>query len=233
MTDYRISKFVNDLFYDVVESQAAHDQKEELLTHLTERVNDYMAAGLSFDEAFEAAKDGLGDPEELISGFERKRAVVMDEVEGESGIRVDLRLKLRFKGLMMKLVAISPFIYIILAITQNSWMPWLPVEVTLNFWIWGWVIIPIMGILSSYLGSDTIIALSPFIYVILGVLFGWWLWGWLIIPISAILFSSSSSKKKKKKRKKKVVGDIIEIEKDDRKIIVNKTTGTVEIERYN
>jgi len=232
MKDHRISKFVNDLFYDVAESQEAYDQKEELFTHLSERVNDYMTAGLSFDEAFEAARDGLGDPEELIGGFERKRAIVVDEVEGDRGVRVDLRLNLRFKGLMTRLVPLSPFIYVILGITQNSWMPWLPGSVTLNFWIWGWVIIPITAILTSGMGVHLITATSPFIYVLLGVFFGWWAWGWLIIPISGILFSSGSTKKKKKK-KKKHVGDIIEIDKGDKKIIVNRATGNVEIERYN
>jgi len=35
---------------------------------------------------------------------------------------------------------------------------------------------------------EGLIALSPFIYIILGIAFGWWAWGWMIIPVSAIIF---------------------------------------------
>jgi hypothetical protein len=65
------------------------------------------------------------------------------------------------------------------------------------------VIIPVFGILSSGIGTHTITALSPFIYVAIGFLYGgsWWFWGWMIIPISGILFSSGHKKKKKKKKK--------------------------------
>lgn len=39
-----------------------------------------------------------------------------------------------------------------------------------------------------------IVALSPFIYVGLGMLFGWWAWAWLIIPVSAIILCSGLSR---------------------------------------
>jgi len=218
---------VNDLFYDVVENDKVREQKEELHIHLTERVNDYMAAGLSFEEAFVAAKDGLGDPEELISGFERKRAIVFDDLDEDYGVNIHLR----FNGLMAKLVPLAPFIYILLGLTQNSWMPewwrW-------GWWTWGWVIIPMTAIASSEIGLHTITALSPFIYILLGVFFGWWALGWIIIPVSAILFSSGCGcKKKKKKRKKKTTCGIIEIRKDDKIIKIDKAAGTVEIDRFN
>jgi len=217
---------VNDLFYDVVENDNVREQKEELRIHLTERVNDYMAAGLSFDEAFDAAKDGLGDPEELISGFERKRAIVLDDLDQDYGINIQMR----FKRHMTKLVPLAPFIYIIMGITQDFWQPewW-----TLGWWAWGWVIIPIVPILSSGIGLQKITALSPFLYILLGVFFGWWAWGWLIIPISGILFATGSKKKKKKKKKIKDDGRIIEIVKEGKKIKIDKFSGTVEIEKGN
>jgi len=34
-----------------------------------------------------------------------------------------------------------------------------------------------------------VIALSPFIYIALGVAFGWWAWAWMIIPVSGIFFA--------------------------------------------
>lgn len=207
MNKQRIYKLVNDLFYDVVETDEVREQKEELRIHLTERVNDYMAEGYSFEDALYEAKKSLGDPKELVSGFERKRVIEFDDLDEDYGINV----RFRVNRLFTKLTPLAPFIYVILGITQNSWMPWLPVE-TWNWWTWGWVIIPIFGILSSGIGTHTITALSPFIYILLGVFFGWWLWGWMIIPISGILFSSGCKKKKRKKKKKWKPDFVIDIE---------------------
>ena len=225
MNTQRISKFVNDLFYDVVETDEVRDQKEELRISLTERVSDYMAAGLSFEEAFDAAKSGLGDPEELISGFERKRTIAVEDVDDDYG----LHFRFRLNRLMIKLVPLAPFIYVIMGITQDRWQPewW-----TFGWWTWGWVIIPIIAIMSSKIGFHVISAISPFIYILLGVFFGWWMWGWLVIPISGILFSAGPVRKKKKK-KTIIEGDYIEVEKEDKKIIIDRKTGTVKIERYN
>jgi len=200
----RIVKLVNDLFYDVIETDEVRDQKEELRNHLTERVDDYMAKGLGFDEALAAARAGLGDPEELISGFERRKAVEWEEIDDDYGVNFHFRVTRMFT----KLVSLSPFIYIFLGITQSSWRPLLPFEIW-NWWTWGWIIIPVFGIISSGIGVHTVTSLSPFIYVIVGVFFNdlfawnWWLWGWMIIPISGILFSSGGGKKKKKKKKRK------------------------------
>jgi len=227
MNEQRISKLINDIFYDVVECERVREQKEELRIHLTERISDYMAAGLSFEEALYTAKDGLGDPEELISGFERKRAVVFDDLEEDYGINI----RVRFDRLFVKLVPLAPFIYILMGITQNTWQPewW-----TWGWWWWGWVIIPITAILSSGVRRHNIPAVSPFIYILLGVFLGWWAWGWLIIPISAILFSTGSkSSKKKKKKKRKAAYQYTEFEKDDRRIIIDNETGTVEVDRRN
>jgi hypothetical protein len=33
------------------------------------------------------------------------------------------------------------------------------------------------------------VALTPFIFILLGFAFGWWAWAWVIIPVSAILFA--------------------------------------------
>ena len=33
----------------------------------------------------------------------------------------------------------------------------------------------------------TLAALSPFIYLLLGAVFGWWAWAWVIIPICGII----------------------------------------------
>jgi len=218
---------VNDLFYDIVETERVREQKEELNIHMSERISDYMAAGLSFEEAFEAAKSSLGDPEELISGFERKRAIVLDDVDNDYGVNIQMR----FNRPMARLVPLAPFIYLIVGLTQHLWQPdwW-----TWGWWSWGWVIIAIVPILSSGIGLNKIPAISPFIYILLGVFFGWWLWGWLVIPIASILFSSNISKKRKKKKKKKKASDpFIEIKKDGKTIKIDKATGSYEVKEHN
>jgi hypothetical protein len=221
MNKQRIYKLVNDLFYDVVETDEVREQKEELRTHLTERVEEFMAKGLSFEEALAAAKTSLGDPDELVSGFERKRAIAVDNLDEDYGVNVHFRVS----RLFTKLTPLAPFIYVILGITQRSWVPLLPFEMW-NWWAWGWVIIPVFGILSSGIGLHTITALSPFIYIIIGVLHGglWWAWGWMIIPISGILFSTGSNLKKKRKKKKfrVVIDDVVLTDFDDVDVDIKK-----------
>jgi hypothetical protein len=67
-----------------------------------------------------------------------------------------------------------------------------------------WIIIPVFGIVFSGKRGFfwKIPALSPFVYVLLGVFFGWWLWGWIIIPITSILIPSSIRKRKRRKRRR-------------------------------
>jgi len=196
-----IDTIVNNIFYDIVETDEVREQKEELRIHLAERLEEHMQRGLPADQALAAAKASLGDPEELTAGFQRKKHFQVEEVDDEYGVNINFRVS----HLMTRLTPLAPFIYVLLGITQNTWMEWLyPLGITLpNWWIWGWVIIPMLPILGNAGGLTKITALSPFIYVLLGVFFGWWAWGWLIIPISGILFSGMGGQKKKKKKKKK------------------------------
>jgi len=195
-----IAKWVNNLFYDVEDTNEAREQKEELRIHLMERVADYMNRGLPFDEAFATARESLGDPDELISGFERRKPVEIEDFDEDYGFKLNFRIK----HLSMKLVSISPFLYIILGVTQSRWMEWLPFELP-NWWLWGWMIIPVFGILSSGIGRYTLVSVAPFVYIFIGIMLGgtWWLWGWVIIPIAGILFSGGKSKRKKHKKRKK------------------------------
>jgi hypothetical protein len=226
MYEKRIAKLVNDLFYDIVETDEVREQKEELRIHLAEKVKEFTTKGLSFDEALAAAKASLGDPRELVDGFERKKAVVVDDLDEDYGVNVHFRIS----RLFTKLTPLAPFIYVLIGIFQSLWRPMFPFTLEIwNWWAWGWMIIPVFGILSSGIGWNTITALSPFIYVTVGILYGgmWWLWGWMIIPISGILFSSGS-RKKRCKRKNKVkwgmsegnvvinISDDERAEKDDR-----------------
>jgi hypothetical protein len=218
MNKQRIHKMVNDLFYDIVETDEVREQKEELRIHLSERVKDYMAEGYGFEDALDAAKKGLGNPQELVSGFERKRAVEWDEFDEDYGVNV----RFRISRLFTKLTPLAPFIYILLGVSQSTWMAWLPWDLP-NWWFWGWVIIPVIPILSSGIGLYTLPAVAPFIYVVIGLfnIYGWqwWAWGWIIIPIAGILSTGSKKKKKKKKWKRVISVDVVGDLNESRKSI--------------
>lgn len=201
MNQERINKLVNDLFYDIVDTPEVREQKEELRIHLAEQVSDKMAEGYSFENALQIAKESLGNTRELVEGFERKKIVEWDDLDDDYGFN----FRFRFSKMAARITQLSPFIYVILGVTQGSWMHIIPFEVW-NWWIWGWLIIPVSGILASGIGTHTITALSPFIYIFIGMVIGgtWWAWGWVIIPVSGILFSAGGSKKKKRKKKKKM-----------------------------
>jgi HAMP domain-containing protein len=77
------------------------------------------------------------------------------------------------------LTALTPFIYVALGLLLKNKFDW---------WAWGWIIIPVSAILGTRIAFwQKFIALSPFIYILLGFFFGWWAWAWLIIPVSAIV----------------------------------------------
>jgi len=181
MNEQRIINLVDDLFRSVVETGKVLEQKEELRTHLIESVKDYMENGLSYDDAFEAAKNDLGDLDELISEFEHKKA---PKEKGHSDSKPEkskkgkkpVKTKRRLKRLTKTIVPLSPFIYLILGFT-------------FGWWAWAWIIIPVISIITEVEFPEKIIAISPFVYLFLGFVFGWWAWGWIVIPVSAIVLS--------------------------------------------
>jgi len=188
MNNQRIIDWIDGLFTGFAQTDTVREQKEELQLHLVERIKEYMASSMDFDQAFAAAKEDLGDLDELLASFEKsgdfiKRTIteVVDDIGyafGEEKSR-GWHFRIDREGL----VALSPFIYIILGFA-------------FGWWAWAWIIIPVSAIvlysgLFSGDGDDFgygIIALSPFIYLILGFAFNWWAWGWVIIPLAGILF---------------------------------------------
>ena len=179
MNNTRIQIFLDELLENYEQTPALLEQKEELMSHLTERVQDYMAKGLSYDEAFDATIRGLGDVNALVSGIVPKQAPLHHsghdyDYEEEKSERRSMRRLVR--RLAIPLVSMSPFIYIRLGIA-------------FGWWAWAWVIIPMAGVLTTGDWRVILSSWSPFIYFLLGWFFGWWAWGWLIIPISGTLFT--------------------------------------------
>jgi len=185
MNDIRIIDWVNHLFADVEQTDRVLEQKEELQIHLTDRIKDYMANAMNFDEAFRLATEDMGNVDELKEGFQAKKADFRknkedwddDWDEEDWDENEDSEQSGGFFN--WKLTALSPFIFLLLGFA-------------FDWWSWAWVIIPVTGILSSGMGKGlTLVALTPFIYVTVGIIFGgwmsWWAWGWVIIPVSGIL----------------------------------------------
>ena len=184
MNNARIVDWVNQLFTKFDQTPEVKEQKEELELHLIEKIKEYMATGENFDQAFENAKDDLGDPEELLANF--SEILVPKYTEPPVPLapppeKTGWKFRINHEGF----VTLSPFIYVALGI---FW----------GWWAWAWVIIPMSAIIFSsgmFSGKkgrfgEGLVALSPFIYVLLGFLLGWWAWGWLIIPGSAIVAGS-------------------------------------------
>ena len=176
MDRQRIISFVNQLFEDTPKSKLVIEQKEELQSHMEERIADYMAGGISFEDAFNRAKDDLGDVSELVKEFEKKG----------SSKKKKKRKKHRKGRFPYILTPLAPFIYVGLGLLIPGW----------QIWAVGWIIIPMIPILETFIKDKSLpvlVGLTPFIYVGLGILIGgsFWAWGWMIIPIAGIILGRS------------------------------------------
>ncbi|MCL2399466.1 MAG: permease prefix domain 1-containing protein [Defluviitaleaceae bacterium] len=201
MNDRRIIDFVNDLFTGVKQTDKVIEQKEELQAHLTERIKDYMGKGAAFDDAFDMARNDIGDVSELTAGFEKveSRSTAKAAISSggdwccESEEWFDDDDEDWFREGNWKFVALTPFIFLGLGFM-------------FGWWAWAWMIIPISAILTTPMESNyKIIALSPFVFLTLGFMFGWWAWGWMVIPISGILFGIPGSIRKSAKQEEPVL----------------------------
>ena len=192
MNNQRIVDWVDGLFAGFAQTDEVREQKEELQTHITDRVKEHMANSMDFDRAFAMAKEDLGDLDELLASFERKKGkkkVKDDTFDDEFGKKKKKKDKWGWQN-QYGLVAISPFIFIGLGFA-------------FGWWAWAWMIIPVSAILFSgswgKKGDEyKLVALSPFIYLALGFAFGWWAWGWIIIPVPAILLGTGTFTKNKR-----------------------------------
>lgn len=63
----RLKRYIDGIFESVPDTKKAGELKEEMLSNLTEKYNDYVASGLSEDAAYAAAVADLGDTDELLS----------------------------------------------------------------------------------------------------------------------------------------------------------------------
>jgi hypothetical protein len=199
MNDTRIINYVDDIFRNVAPSNNVTEQKEELVVNITERVQDYMREGLSFDAAFDTARNAIGDIDELTAPFEKAAPINRDNgpqmppdnffepkpiptrEESKGGWRVKIK---HGRGL----VAMSPFIYVLIGILEDSIGSYIPFwdYFDFNWWAWGWIIIPGSAILCAPMKwTRKFVSLSPFIYLLLGFWFGLWAFGWVVIPLAA------------------------------------------------
>ncbi len=198
MNEQRIKDYVDDIFHSVKPSAKVTEQKEELVVNITERVQDYMREGMSFDAAFDTAKNTLGDTDELTSPFESAAGgfygfgsqtppsayVPGGRAEPSGGSR----LKIHWGW---SPVILAPFAYVLIGLLQDwffGYITFMNFGWSINWWSWGWVIIPGSAILCAKLKwQTTLMSLSPFIYLLLGFWFNMWSFGWIIIPIAALI----------------------------------------------
>ena len=182
MNNMRITRFLDELLDKYEQTPSLLEQKEELASHLTERVQDHMAKGLSYDEAFDATITDIGDVSALVAGIApEKEDTNHTKSEKKKGKKKDKKKGRKKADLATMLTALSPFVYVLLGLVIGGW-----------FWVWGWVIIPVTAILAHADGyREKIVSITPFVYVAIGLLgfwgWRWWAFGWIIIPVSAIV----------------------------------------------
>jgi len=180
MNNSRIQIFLDELLSSYQQTPELLEQKEELLSHLTERVQDNMAKGLTYDQAFDATIRDLGDVKALLTDIAPAQTAppphTTHQAEHETGKQRRKGMRKTIDRFILPIVALSPFVYLILG-------------VAFGWWAWAWVIVPMTGVMITRNWRVIISGLTPFIYFLLGWFFGWWAWGWLIIPISGILFT--------------------------------------------
>ena len=203
MNNRQIINMLDDLFYGIPETDKVREQKEELRIHFSDMVNERMADGLTFDEAFKKAKSDMGDLDELISEFKSSGDKLKSDIGNLSHAqeeyynnkykkitklyKAERRRKFaRAFGWMHKIASITPFIYIFMGIMMSGW----------RVWALGWMIIPCSFIVAEAFSKGKfrrLLALTPFIYIYLGSILGtpFWFWGWIIIPVAYILFDKS------------------------------------------
>ena len=180
MNNSRIKDYLDNLLSGYQQTPDLLEQKEELMIHLTERVQDHMTKGLTYDQAFEATIKDMGDVNELIAGMAPQKQTSAYPLDRDNYNDMQDRWSKKNvhlpKRVWLPLASLSPFIYIILG-------------VAFGWWAWAWVIIPMLGVLSTGNWKVMLVGITPFIYFLLGWFFGWWAWGWLIIPMAGVIFT--------------------------------------------
>jgi len=165
MNNQRIIDWVDGIFASVTPSDRVAEQKEELQTHMEDIIRDYMAEGKDFAEAFAAAKEDMGDLGELLSGegFTKKK-----KRKKESATPFDVANAAMEHAFENR--SNDPY-------NERGSIDIFDADEYEKRGGHGW---------QFRFDHEGIVALSPFIYVALGFIFGWWAWGWMIIPVSAI-----------------------------------------------
>jgi len=185
MNNSRVIIFLDDLLSGYEQTPALLEQKEELAIHITERIQDYMARGHNYDDAFDVTIRDLGDVKALVTGIAPEKSATHHEGnnynhnDNNDGRKKDKKRKSVARTLSriaLPLASMSPFIYILLGLA-------------FGWWAWAWVIIPMTGVLITGDWRVIITGMTPFIYFLLGFFFGWWAWGWLIIPMTGCVFT--------------------------------------------
>ena len=216
MNNQRIIDWVDGLFTSFAQTDTVREQKEELQTHLADKVQEYMLfKRMEFDDAFVKAKEGLGDLDELMANFQKQDGIRTNATAAGVGVIVGDKIyghhfhdnrsnDPKFDSMSLDAYFLDErprrkkwrFRVECEGLVALTPFIYLILGFAFGWWAWGWIIIPVSAILLSWDDWDgesighKVTAISPFAYLFLGVMFGWWAWGWIIIPASAIIFSS-------------------------------------------
>ena len=71
--------FVRGLFRGITETEGVAEQKEELETHINDRISDCIARGIPYDNAFSQVVESLGNLDELIETISGRGKKILDK----------------------------------------------------------------------------------------------------------------------------------------------------------
>jgi len=218
MNNIRVKDFLDQLLDKYEQTPSLLEQKEELITHLTERVEDHMAKGLTYDQAFNATIRDLGDVNALVADIAPIKAKsdyysTQDSSHGfphghERGFshdhsRSNSNAPTPWEGTgtgtetadwphhttRRPRFKIHPRTASML--TSMSVFVYVILGILSpwpQWWAWGWIIIPLSSLLFIPNFKVIFVSATPFIFILLGMFFGWWAWAWVIIPLASLTF---------------------------------------------
>ncbi len=101
----KILNYVNGLFSDVPRTKKSMELKEEILSNMNERYNDYISEGKSENEAYSLVISNFGDIDEMLRE-------VMPDAEFVREANVHRRKKGRNIAIAVMMYILSPFILV-------------------------------------------------------------------------------------------------------------------------
>jgi len=197
----KVEDFINPFFENINMNNELYVLKDTLTKSLSDKLWNNISQGMDYDSAYDITVSQSGDIQALINTLlktdtMKNSASFNNQVNFNNqasfnnqnnqanfnGAPRDQKVSLdKLNTAFEKRKSANYTMKILLAVIVYLW-----IGAIIGGWAWAWIIIPVTSITFSPInGKIKLIALSPFVYVMFGFLFGsfFWAWGWIIIPM--------------------------------------------------